>query len=297
MLLPEFVVLPLMFVLVGTGNFWLAVLGMGLATFPHAMYHAALAGILARVFPVEVRYTGMSLSYQLCTTLSPGTAPIVSQYLAHRLRLDLAGRGAWPGLHRDHPGGCAAAAGPHGRERARPHRAPCGDRAAGSGAAPRDGTPPTSHLGSPLELRRPRPRPAPPPRPRPVRGGPHPRRTPPRRARRARRGRPRPAGRPADANPPRLVQYAADGTRVDEIAFHPAHDRAAAIAYERFDSPRCRTGPASSAGPRRSRTPSSTPSPTCTCRPSSAWLRPLSMTDSAARILRLFDPRAGTPTR
>ncbi|WP_372347358.1 hypothetical protein [Streptomyces sp. KL116D] len=71
MLLPEFVVLPLMFVLVGTGNFWLAVLGMGLATFPHAMYHAALAGILARVFPVEVRYTGMSLSYQLCTTLSP----------------------------------------------------------------------------------------------------------------------------------------------------------------------------------------------------------------------------------
>ncbi|MFC9673156.1 MFS transporter [Streptomyces sp. NPDC056637] len=81
MLLPEFVVLPLMFVLVGTGNFWLAVLGMGLATFPHAMYYAALAGILARVFPVEVRYTGMSLSYQLCTTLFAGTAPIVSQYL------------------------------------------------------------------------------------------------------------------------------------------------------------------------------------------------------------------------
>ncbi|MFC9454956.1 MFS transporter [Streptomyces sp. NPDC056983] len=81
MLLPELVVLPLMFVLVGTGNFWLAVLGMGLATFPHAMYYAALAGILARVFPVEVRYTGMSLSYQLCTTLFAGTAPIVSQYL------------------------------------------------------------------------------------------------------------------------------------------------------------------------------------------------------------------------
>ncbi|MGI5467165.1 MFS transporter [Streptomyces sp. CA-132043] len=81
MLLPEFVVLPLMFVLIGTGNFWLAVLGMGLATFPHAMYYAALAGILARVFPVEVRYTGMSLSYQLCTTLFAGTAPIVSQYL------------------------------------------------------------------------------------------------------------------------------------------------------------------------------------------------------------------------
>lgn len=81
MLVPEFVLLPLMFVLVSTGNFWLAVLGMGLATAPHAMYYAALAGILARVFPVEVRYTGMSLSYQLCTTLFAGTAPIVSQYL------------------------------------------------------------------------------------------------------------------------------------------------------------------------------------------------------------------------
>ncbi|MHB9754046.1 MFS transporter [Streptomyces sp. BYX5S] len=81
MLIPEFVVLPVMFVLVGTGNFWLAVLGMGLATFPHAMYYAALAGILARVFPVEVRYTGMSLAYQLCTTVFAGTAPIVSQYL------------------------------------------------------------------------------------------------------------------------------------------------------------------------------------------------------------------------
>ncbi|MCQ8186843.1 MFS transporter [Streptomyces rugosispiralis] len=81
MLVPEFAVLPLMFVLCATGNFWLAVLGMGLATFPHAMYYAALAGILARVFPVEVRYTGMSLSYQLCTTLFAGTAPIVAQYL------------------------------------------------------------------------------------------------------------------------------------------------------------------------------------------------------------------------
>ncbi|MGW0811893.1 MFS transporter [Streptomyces viridiviolaceus] len=81
MLVPEFVLLPLMFLLVSTGDFWLAVLGMGLATAPHAMYYSALAGILARVFPVEVRYTGMSLSYQLCTTLFAGTAPIVSQYL------------------------------------------------------------------------------------------------------------------------------------------------------------------------------------------------------------------------
>ncbi|MFD7920824.1 MFS transporter [Streptomyces sp. NPDC059740] len=81
MLLPEFALLPLMFVLVGTGNLGLAALGMALATFPHAMYYAALAGILARVFPVQIRYTGMSLAYQACTALFAGTAPIVSQSL------------------------------------------------------------------------------------------------------------------------------------------------------------------------------------------------------------------------
>ncbi|MFJ9818476.1 MFS transporter [Streptomyces sp. NPDC101151] len=81
MLLPEFLLLPLMFVLIRTGNFWLAVLGMGLATLPHSLYYAALAGILARVYPVEVRYTGMSLAYQMCSTLFAGTAPLVAQAL------------------------------------------------------------------------------------------------------------------------------------------------------------------------------------------------------------------------
>lgn len=80
-LLPEVVLLPLMFVLIGTNSFWLAMLGMVLATFPHAMYYAALAGILAKVFPAAVRYTGMSLCYTLCTTLFAGTAPMVSQFL------------------------------------------------------------------------------------------------------------------------------------------------------------------------------------------------------------------------
>ncbi|MPQ97408.1 MFS transporter [Modestobacter sp. I12A-02628] len=81
MLLPELVLLPLMFVLISTGSFWLAVLGMGLATAPHAMYYAAMAGMLARVYPVEIRYTGLSVTYQLCTTIFAGTAPFVAQYL------------------------------------------------------------------------------------------------------------------------------------------------------------------------------------------------------------------------
>ncbi|MDF2469669.1 MFS transporter [Rhodococcus erythropolis] len=84
MLLPEIVLLPMMFVLVQTGSVPLAILGMVLATAPHAMYYAALAGILAQVFPTNVRYTGISLSYQLSTAVFAGTAPMVSQYLLTR---------------------------------------------------------------------------------------------------------------------------------------------------------------------------------------------------------------------
>ncbi|MFD9678840.1 MFS transporter [Rhodococcus sp. NPDC059969] len=84
MLLPELVLLPLMFLLVQTGSVPLAILGMILATAPHAMYYAALAGILAQVFPTNVRYTGISLSYQLSTAVFAGTAPMVSQYLLTR---------------------------------------------------------------------------------------------------------------------------------------------------------------------------------------------------------------------
>ncbi len=84
MLIPELVVLPLMFVLIQTGSLTWAIIGMVLATAPHAMYYAALAGILAQVFPTHIRYTGISLSYQLSTALFAGTAPMVSQFLLSR---------------------------------------------------------------------------------------------------------------------------------------------------------------------------------------------------------------------
>ncbi|QUH03751.1 MHS family MFS transporter [Saccharopolyspora erythraea] len=84
MLLPEIVLLPAMFALVSTGSLALSAIGMALATAPHAMYYAALAGLLAQVFPVEVRYTAISLCYQLCTTIFAGTAPIACQFLLTR---------------------------------------------------------------------------------------------------------------------------------------------------------------------------------------------------------------------
>ncbi|RFC75388.1 acyl-CoA dehydrogenase family protein [Streptomyces sp. AcE210] len=94
----------------------------------------------------------------------------------------------------------------------------------------------------------------------------------------------------ADANPPRLVQYAPGGERIDEIEYHPAHGRAAAIAYEEFGLA------AMSHRPGVHGWPSKVPH---TVKYALSYLYvqsefgmacPLSMTDSAARILRLFDP-------
>ncbi|WP_069169472.1 MFS transporter [Streptomyces griseus] len=84
MLLPELILMPLMFVLISTENYGLAMAGVAVATIPHCLYYAALAGMLASRFPAHLRYTGISLCYQLCGTLLGGTTPIVGQFLLNR---------------------------------------------------------------------------------------------------------------------------------------------------------------------------------------------------------------------
>lgn len=81
MLIPELVLMPVMFVLIGTENYGLAMFGVAVATIPHCLYYAALAGMLASRFPAHLRYTGISLCYQLCGTLLGGTTPIIGQSL------------------------------------------------------------------------------------------------------------------------------------------------------------------------------------------------------------------------
>lgn len=84
MLLPELILMPLMFVLISTENYGLAMVGVAVATIPHCLYYAALAGMLASRFPAHLRYTGISLCYQLCGTLLGGTTPIIGQFLLNR---------------------------------------------------------------------------------------------------------------------------------------------------------------------------------------------------------------------
>ncbi|MEU2414711.1 MFS transporter [Streptomyces sp. NPDC053741] len=84
MLVPELVLMPVMFVLISTENYGLAMLGVAVATIPHCLYYAAIAGMLASRFPAHLRYTGISLCYQLCGTLLGGTTPIIGQFLLNR---------------------------------------------------------------------------------------------------------------------------------------------------------------------------------------------------------------------
>ncbi|GAA2896434.1 MFS transporter [Pseudonocardia halophobica] len=70
------------FLMVSTGNFWLTVLGMtlGLAVGHGAMY-GAQAALFANLYPVSVRYTGLSVTQQVGATLGGGLAPLAGTAL------------------------------------------------------------------------------------------------------------------------------------------------------------------------------------------------------------------------
>jgi MFS family permease len=44
-------------------------------------YYALLASFLASAFPARIRYSGVSLAYQLCATVFGGSTPLVAQWI------------------------------------------------------------------------------------------------------------------------------------------------------------------------------------------------------------------------
>jgi predicted MFS family arabinose efflux permease len=72
--------LPLMFVLLGTGNWTLGLAGAVLATVPDVMFYAFMAGMLAQAFPANVRYTGIAAIYGLTGAIG-GAVPVIMQSL------------------------------------------------------------------------------------------------------------------------------------------------------------------------------------------------------------------------
>ncbi|HEY3687396.1 MAG TPA: MFS transporter [Streptosporangiaceae bacterium] len=75
------VTVPLMYVLVGTAHPVTAAVGIAVVGVTGGMNYALLAGVLVQAFPVRVRYTAISMSYQLCSALIGGTAPLVGEWL------------------------------------------------------------------------------------------------------------------------------------------------------------------------------------------------------------------------
>jgi MFS family permease len=67
------------FALVGSGNIWLLLLGYILANpIAQAMMYGPIGAFISEKFPTKLRYTGVSLSYQLSTTLGAGFAPLIA---------------------------------------------------------------------------------------------------------------------------------------------------------------------------------------------------------------------------
>jgi hypothetical protein len=80
-------VIPL-FLAVLSGNTAFLTIMMCLNILGGSAYYALLATMLAHAFPVNVRYTGVSVAYQFCATLIGGSTPLLAQAI-------LLGQGPW----------------------------------------------------------------------------------------------------------------------------------------------------------------------------------------------------------
>jgi len=81
------VIIPLFLAILSQNVPFLAVM-MVINIVGASTYYALLATLLAEAFPVSVRYTGVSIAYQLCATIVGGSTPLIAQAL-------LGGLGPW----------------------------------------------------------------------------------------------------------------------------------------------------------------------------------------------------------
>ncbi|MEX3845492.1 MFS transporter [Paraburkholderia sp. BR10882] len=73
--------LPMM-QLVASGDLRNITIAILVATAIIGSYYAVLSAYLPRAFPVEMRYTGISLSFQLCGAIFGGTTPLIGLWIA-----------------------------------------------------------------------------------------------------------------------------------------------------------------------------------------------------------------------
>jgi MFS family permease len=73
-----------MFVLVQSGKVVPMVIGIAIAVVCMASFYSVIAGFVSGVFPTRVRYSAISLAYQVCGAIAGGLTPLVGTWLAHR---------------------------------------------------------------------------------------------------------------------------------------------------------------------------------------------------------------------
>ncbi|MCK1783506.1 MHS family MFS transporter [Pseudomonas sp. TNT11] len=71
-----------MFLLVQTGNLFYMTAGIALAVILLAALYAVIAGYMAEAFQARVRYSGISIAYQLGSGVSGGLTPLIGTFLA-----------------------------------------------------------------------------------------------------------------------------------------------------------------------------------------------------------------------
>ncbi|WP_133650709.1 MFS transporter [Paraburkholderia flava] len=73
-----------MFVLVQRGSVVPMVIGIAIAVICMSSFYSVIAGFVSGVFDTRVRYSAISLSYQVCGAIAGGLTPLVGTWLAHR---------------------------------------------------------------------------------------------------------------------------------------------------------------------------------------------------------------------
>lgn len=73
-----------MFLLVGTQNLVLMTLGIALAVVTLSALYAVIAGYMSQAFPAHLRYSGISLAYQLICAIAGGSTPIIGTLIANQ---------------------------------------------------------------------------------------------------------------------------------------------------------------------------------------------------------------------
>jgi MFS family permease len=75
-----------LFLLVDLGSVPALMLGLALNVVGSATFYAVIAGYVAGAFPTRVRYTAISVAYQVCGAVAGGLTPIIGTILAERFQ-------------------------------------------------------------------------------------------------------------------------------------------------------------------------------------------------------------------